>query len=401
MQKRFIIITTILLSIICINNLKSQTLNEWKKKVVPEFEKRVKKIPVVGASLCLVQNGKITDFKTYGYINKKEQIVNTKETIFNWASITKTLTSVAVMQLRDQGKLKLDDPVIKHLPEFRWVSTDSIGIPIEQVKIRHLITHTSGISRGKLWQYDNYYDAQDYKPTGWSQVAAILPYCKIVRKPGAKLVYSNFAYVLLGRIVENVSGDVYVNYINKNIFLPLKMYSAHFGKSPAHLANYKSWSYTKYGKDSTFKVIQPEHNRGAYNPAGGFYSNILDLVKYANFLCGVGNAQDRQNFNLVLKSKSLKEMFSPQIKIIDSQGQRLDMTLSFYSFKYNNKDILYKDGNQFGFRSYLYFDTSTNTSAIIVFNTKSKKIDQHFMRLSQYDINARFFHFYKAKKGKK
>lgn len=386
--------TTIILCITYLSiSVNAQTLKEWKKIVIPEFESRVKKIPLIGASLCLAKDGKIVDFQAYGYIDNAKKVSNAKNTIFNWASITKTLTCTSIMQLRDQGKLNLDDPVVKYLPEFRWVKTDSIDI--EEVKVRHLITHTSGIWRKKLWQYDNEYNSKNYRPTSWLQVAAILPYCKIVRKPGKKLVYSNFAYVLLGRIIENVTGEAYTNYVSKNIFSPLNMLTAHFGKSPVHLKKYKSFSYTRKTEDTTFTVIQPEHDRGAYNPAGGFYSSIPDLVKFVNFLCNIGNKREKERFGLVLNTSSIKEMLTPQIKIAEAQGQRLDMSLSFYMLRYNKKAIYYKDGVQFGFRSYVYFNPSTNTCAIIVFNSSSKKTNKQFIRLSQYDINARFFLSYK------
>ena len=143
------------------------------------------------------------------------------ETTYNWASITKTMTAIAVLQLRDRGQLSLDDPAVKYVPELRQVH-DAFG-PIDAVTIRQLLTHSAGFRNphGRGTATTHQLRLATLRANQWTQVAAMLPYTHIAFAPGTRWSYSNLGYVFLGQIIERISGDDFEVYIDKNILKPL------------------------------------------------------------------------------------------------------------------------------------------------------------------------------------
>lgn len=149
----------------------------------------------------------------------------TNETIYHWASITKTFTGIAIMQLRDRGLLSLDDPVVKFVPELRFAH-NPFG-DISQVKVRHLMSHSAGFRAG-TWPWGGDKPWHPFEPTSWEQLVAMLPYTDVQFAPGSKYSYSNPGVIFLGRTIEQISGDDYEVYVTKNILMPLGMRSSFF-----------------------------------------------------------------------------------------------------------------------------------------------------------------------------
>ncbi len=104
-----------------------------------------------------------------------------EDTIYHWASITKTFTGIAIMQLRDRGLLSLDDPAVKYVPELREVH-NPYG-DISQVTIRHLMTHSAGFRAG-TWPWGGDQPWHPFEPTRWAQVVAMMPYTELQFRPG-------------------------------------------------------------------------------------------------------------------------------------------------------------------------------------------------------------------------
>src|SRR5580698_2859195 len=158
------------------------------------------------------------------------------ETSYNWASITKTMTAIAILQLRDRGKLSLDDSAVRYVPELRQLH-DEFG-SIDDITIRDLLTHSAGF-RNPTWPWDcentSNCDWQPFEPTQWSQVAAMLPYTKVAFRPGSRWSYSNLGYVFLGQIIQRLSGEDFEVYMDKNILMPLGMTASYFDRSPYFL----------------------------------------------------------------------------------------------------------------------------------------------------------------------
>ncbi len=167
-----------------------------------------------GMSVGVVYENKVVWARGFGYSNLEKKTPATPATIYRMASVTKTFTATAIMQLRDAGKLNLDDPVAKYLPWFK-VKSEFNDAPV--ITIRHLLTHTSGLPRESAFPYwsDNNF------PTA-EQMKAMLPNQEAVFAPETKWKYSNLALALAGEIVAAVSGEPYDVYERKHILEPLE-----------------------------------------------------------------------------------------------------------------------------------------------------------------------------------
>ncbi len=119
----------------------------------------------------------------YGKANREIHQKVDEDTTFHWASITKTFTGIAILQLRDHGRLKLDDSVAKYVPELRAIH-DSYG-SVEAITIRQLMTHSAGF-RSPTWPWTEDKDWEPFEPTKWSQIEAMLPYTEILFPPGSR-----------------------------------------------------------------------------------------------------------------------------------------------------------------------------------------------------------------------
>src|ERR1051325_2794229 len=142
----------------------------------------------VGSSFYLVRDNKVVAREFYGLADAARGVPVDEDTIYHWASITKTFTGVAIMQLRDRGLLALDDPVVKYVPELRDVHNPFGDMP--QVPIRHLMSHSAGFRAG-TWPWGGNQPWHPFEPTRWEQLVAMMPYTEILFPPGMKYSYSN------------------------------------------------------------------------------------------------------------------------------------------------------------------------------------------------------------------
>lgn len=173
-----------------------------------------------GLSVVVVKDGEIVYNRAFGYADGPRQIAATPETVYHWWSMTKIPTAIAILQLQEKGLLTLDDTVASHLP---WFDVTYPEADSSTITLRHLLQHSSGLPDtvpamiGWVHSDDNGRDQ-----TGL--VKKFLPqYNKLNFKPGEKAVYSNLNYMVLGAVIEAVSGQAYESYISENILQPLGM----------------------------------------------------------------------------------------------------------------------------------------------------------------------------------
>jgi len=348
------------------------------------YQKELKDAGVVGSSFVFLKDGKTVFERHYGSANVEKNQPVDANTIYHWASNTKPFTGIAIMQLRDRGLLKLDDPVTKYLPELRDVH-NSFG-SMDEITIRHLMTHSAGF-RNSTWPWDKGADWEPFEPTEYSQLVAMFPFTEILFKPGSKFSYSNPAVIFLGRIIEKLTGDDYEVYVDKNILRPLEMYSSYFDATPYHLLKQRSHSY--YVHDGKRTEGRFDANTGITVSNSGLNSPITDMVKYLNFLIGINSpparrgvaaasadgvvGSDRGIYDTVLKRSSLEEMWKPQIATtIDANGNSgftTDVGLIYFLNRRDGHTFLGHGGDQNGFISYIDFEPATREASILVFNT--------------------------------
>jgi len=222
-----------------------------------------------GFVTLLARHGQIAQVSAVGYQDLESKKPMRADTIFQIASMTKPVTSVGIMILADEGLLSINDPVEKHLPEFR-------GKPIT---IRHLLTHTSGMPGG----------GPARKPES-TLAEMVLAYSQLplLFTPGSKWSYSNTGMATLGRIIEVISKKPYDQFIAERIFRPLGMVDT-FYFPPEEKYPRIATVYTEVdGKLQRANIDLYKKGVNYHAPEGGLYSTAADLAKFYQMLLGKG-----------------------------------------------------------------------------------------------------------------
>ena len=349
-----------------------ETSAEWDA-LARDFREYTERDRVVGASMVLLTKGKIEARAVAGERNRAAKLPVDSLTIFHWGSITKSLTAIAIMQLRDRGRLSLDDKIIRYVPELRQLH-DPFGM-LDSITIRMLLSHSAGFRNG-TWPYGDGQPWEPFEPTSWNQLVAMMPYQALLFRPGTRYGYSNPAFIYLARVIEQLTGDPWESYIHKNIFAPLSMHHSYFRSTPYYLASERSHNYS-IRKDSASggtRVVDhgADFDPGITTPNGGWNSPIGDLAIYTAFLTNsVLPGGSRAHYDAVLSRSSLEEMWRPVVPMTDgyeaSTGQ--SMGLSFFIRGSGAQRVLGHTGSQAGFRAFYYFNPATGTAVIAGFNT--------------------------------
>lgn len=325
--------------------------------VVRQFDAYVEADKVVGGSILYMRDGKVVVQHNVGYADRAAKRLVDGNTIFHWGSITKMLTAVAILQLRDEGALTLDDKVTRFLPELRRVH-DPYG-KVDEITIRMLLEHTAGF-QGPTWPYGKGAAWQPFEPTEWTQLVAMMPYEELLFSPGEKFSYSNPGFAYLGRIIEQLSGDPWDGYIHKNIFTPLGLQHSYFRKTPRYLRADRSHNYV-VNKESV-DDNGPDFDPGITTPNSGWNAPLSDIARFAAFLTG------KPRNDAVLARSSIEEMWQPGKSISKDQW----MGLSTFVVKRGEATLLGHSGGQAYFRGYLYFNPATSAAVVYAFNTTSE-----------------------------
>jgi CubicO group peptidase (beta-lactamase class C family) len=353
-------------------------------RVASLYHQRVQDSGIVGSSLMFVQGGRVVHKAFEGYQERETKRPVDDDTIYHWASVTKTFTGVAIMQLRDRGLLSLDDPAVKYVPELRQVH-NPFG-DMSQVTIRHLMTHSAGFRSG-TWPWGGDQPWHPFEPTRWEQVVAMFPYTELLFKPGTEYRYSNPGVIFLGRIIELLSGDDYEVYITKNIFMPLGMTRSFFDRAPYHLVAHRSHSYVATDEGVTEQRF--DFDSGITVSNGGLNAPLGDMAKWLAFLIGGPEAPGEQD--AILKRASIDEMFTPRIRALDGEGgsgQDVQAGLSSFIERHGGVELVGHSGDQNGFISHLYIHRPSASGYIVSFNTdvSSKRDARHTTRAVDNDL---------------
>jgi len=330
------------------------------------FDKYVRDDAIVGAAYVLVKDGQAREWHSVGMADRERKQPVDQNTIFHWGSITKTLTAVAVMQLRDRHLISLDDSITKYVPELNRIHSD-YG-PVSQVTLKELLSHSAGF-QGPTWPYrDDDKPWQPFEPTEWAQLVAMMPYQELGFKPGSKFSYSNPAFIYLARVIEKVSGVPYQIYIQRNILTPLGMTHTYFNLTPPRLAQDRSNNYSVLVDTSgteTVKANGREFDTGVTTPNGGLNAPLGDLVRWVAFLTGRNSPAARP----ILSRATLEEMWRPVVAMNTSAERPESMGLSFFLAPRGSITFVGHTGSQAGFRAFLEFNPLTGTAIISAFNT--------------------------------
>ena len=243
-----------------------------------------------GIAVGVVSDQDLVWTRGFGYANVSGKVPMTSTTKFRMASHSKLFAATAIMQLREEGKLRLDDPVVNYLP---WFKARPAGDDDGSITIEQLLSHSSGMQR----EAGDHWTSYEF-PTS-DQLRRLYPERQAPFAPSVRWKYSNLAYAIAGMLTEKVSGERWADYVDQNIFKPLEMTASSVDKNVPGLA-------VPYGRrmpDGTREVLPFVDARGMA-AATGITSNVEDMAKFVS-------AQFRRGprgGNRILSSGSLREM---------------------------------------------------------------------------------------------
>jgi CubicO group peptidase (beta-lactamase class C family) len=284
-------------------------------------------------SVLVAKNGKILFSKSYGMADLEWNVPNSPTTRFNIASMTKQFTAASILLLEDRGKLKTDDLVKKYLTDAppSW----------DKITIYHLLTHTSGISG----------DAAKYEPGTPDRL--VFNDKPLDFQPGEQWAYTNLGYIVLGYLIERISGQTYEEFVQQNIFKPLGMNDSglfsYITITPRRASGY--WP----GGNGLENADRPDTRYGF--SAGALYSTTEDLLRWEEGLFG----------GKLLSPASLHKMTTPF---------RSDYACGLHVNRVNGHLQIEHDGNNIGFNADMAYYPEDHLAVIVLANLNSTVTDE-------------------------
>jgi CubicO group peptidase (beta-lactamase class C family) len=302
---------------------------------------------VPGAAVIVVRGGTVLFKAAYGSADLRKHTPVATGMAFHLASVGKQMTAVAILQLAEEGKLSVDDPVAKFLPEFRGWG--------DKVAIRHLLQHTGGLP--------DTYDAlaeMDRIPTNADALKLLARWKRLDFPPGSRQEYSNTGYDVLGALIQKVTGKSYGATMQEHVFAPTGMRNT-FTFDEARLA--KALRAKGYSQEKKRWVLDDESDLNHIHGSGSIYSTVEDMALYDAALFG----------GRLIKPASLKQMLT--------SGHLPNRASLHYGFGWeidtNADGVPYigHSGSWMGFTSYYLHDPRTNLSVIVLSNSSESETE--------------------------
>jgi CubicO group peptidase (beta-lactamase class C family) len=298
-------------------------------------------------SILVGQHGNILFSQGYGLADRGQKIPNTPQTRFRIASITKQFTAMAILILDSQNKLRVNEPICKYF--------DDCPSAWEKITIEHLILHTSGIHD---FVGETRYQDPAAIPTDPEKIIAGFRDLPLDFQPGEQWSYSNTGYVLLGYVIEKVSGQSYEAFLQQSIFMPLGMKNSGF----AHNADGLAVGY----KNAYAQIYDQEIDRFFLYSQGGLYSTTEDLYRWGQALSS----------NALLSVEYMDKMFAPSAKIPMAMtgGKEVAYGYGWIIWKENGRSSVWHNGDLPGFTSIITMYPKEQVTIIVLCN-ETKAVD--------------------------
>lgn len=265
-----------------------------------------------GIAYGVVVDGQLILSGAHGLANRSNATPVTSKTVFRIASMTKSFTALAILRLRDAGKLDLDQPASRYLPELRRAPLLTRDAP--PITLRHLLTHGAGFPE------DNPWGDRQLADTEQALIDLIQSPARFSNVPGVAYEYSNLGFALLGRAIHRVSGQRCQNYIGRNVLKPLAMTSTYWDprEVPAHrLAHGYRWQENAW-------LEEEQLGDGSYASMGGMLSSVEDFARYMALHLSASPPRDEPE-SPVLRRSSLREMQHPwRFSTLNSKAKAAD-----------------------------------------------------------------------------
>ncbi len=304
---------------------------------------------IPGVALGLVHNDQTVHLRGFGQANQSGRAV-TPHTPFILASVSKSFTAMAVMQLVEAGKIELDAPVQRYLPWFRVADP----VASARITVRHLLSHTSGLPASAC--------ETDQVTMTLEQFVRSLTTVTLDRPVGSRYEYCSANYDILGLIVQTVSGQSYATYVQQHIFAPLQMHDSFASEQEARrdgLAQGHRW---------LFGVPAPFDYYNASNvPAGYLVSSAEDLTHYLIAQLNGG----RFGSATVLSSAGIATMHTPAVAITEGEGTGSSYGMGWINGPLAGVPAIWHDGEDYNFHALLLIEPQTHWGVILLVNANS------------------------------
>jgi CubicO group peptidase (beta-lactamase class C family) len=302
----------------------------------------------------IVTDGRLAWSKAYGYADIENSVPATTETIYRLASVTKQFTALMLLQLVQDGKVHLSDPVEKYLPEVNQVKGRFPGAP--PITLVQLATHTSGLDR----EPDNTEKYLVGPVADWEKITlAALPDTKYVFEPGTRFSYSNIGYAILGVALGRAAGQPYTVYVQEHIFKPLGMTDTTFEPNQQTRMRIAKGYYFHKGQVDWKTADRELQGRGYKVPNGAAFSTVNDLAKFLAFEIGGGLAG-------VLKPEYFEQGFQ---ELIATDEKLENGSALGYEIQREGSSVIFgHQGEIVGYVADVFFDRSAKTGVIVLRN---------------------------------
>jgi CubicO group peptidase (beta-lactamase class C family) len=316
---------------------------------------------LAGLAAGIVKDGRVVYARGFGFADAQHNIHVTRDTSFRIGSISKTLTAIGLMQLFEQGRFKLDDPVNSHLRAYK------IAQPAQSppVTFRHLLTHTSGI--GEVRRFSDL-----VRPTlGLACKPGSIPtlrdyYAPALKAevaPGTKWAYANHGFATLGQLVEDISGEPFAQYMRDHVFAALGM------EHTDYLLSERVGTTLAQGYRMRRRGLQPVPYREIVpGPAGSVFSSVNEMVKYLAALLG-GGANDSGR---IIKADTLATMMTQHYQL---DPRLTAVGLAFMIDQVDGMRIIGHGGGWPGFTSSMRLAPDQGVGVVVLTNTSTSPTD--------------------------
>ncbi|MFI5152510.1 MAG: serine hydrolase [Chitinophagales bacterium] len=316
-----------------------------------------------GIAVSIVKDQQVIWSKGYGYANIEKKIPMQPESICSICSISKLFTSIAVMQLVEQGKIRLDDSIVADLPSYNLKQQFAESGPIT---IRSLLSHSSGLPRESDYPY---WSAPEYNFPTEKQVVEKLGSQQTLYPASTYFQYSNLGMSLLGELVEHVSGKSYEQYVQENILQPLQLTDTRPFLPEDLWGEKMAIGYGGIHRDG-HRDKMPFFQAKGIAPAAGYSSNATDLSKFASWQFRLLTKGGKE----ILKASTLRDM--QRVQFLDPDWKTA-YGLGFFVREFNDNTLVGHGGSCPGFLTSLTMDTKEKIAIIVMLNAQGENVNKY------------------------
>ncbi len=327
---------------------------------------------IPGVSAAIVDDQTVLWAGGFGLADPGRDAPATAETVYSICSISKLFTSVAVMQLRDAGKTRLDDPIEKHLP---WVTIEKTFAGAPPITVEGILTHSAGLPRESDYPY---WSAPDFRFPTREQIQARIGEQQTLYRSAERFQYSNLGLTLAGELVAALSGESYDAYVRRSILQPLGLAST-YPEMPRELIGSRlALGHSAVTREGVRKPVPFFETRGIA-PAAGYASTVSDLARFAAWQFRILDTGESE----VLPANTLREMH--RVHWVDPDWET-HWGLGFSVSRAKDRTFVGHGGSCPGFRSQLQLQTDQRIATVFMANASGVNTGRYTQGM--YDIMA-------------